>query len=415
MLRYNDSPEVLAAITDDEHGSFASVADLTYSTSLAMSGSLSLIYKDTPNSTGEVISAVCWLGGENCLPYFSTTVKSRSYTTIVRNDDTGDYYHTNEPNLLFQSSSPGLFLPPSEVESDEETDTSTNDSEFSRISADITLSPCFGLRFSEILSYYTDEPSEQFIEIVNSSNHVISLSRCAIRYKSKNYKIILGNEDYSLAADDYYVINPNPMFRLTKNPTTENLLELVDVGDGWGDDYVVVASLAYPHGQKKSAAYAMIGYNSYGEEEWQTTFLPTPGSSNIPQEFKTCPAGKIINELTGNCVNASTLSTLLKDCGEGKYRNPETGRCKSYNDSGETNACKEGYERNPETGRCRKIKDNNGADYPLVPITGVEEHSSFIAIWAIVGIGVIGLGYVVFQFRKEIVYFTRRIIVKIKK
>ena len=146
------------------------------------------------------------------------------------------------------------------------------------------------------------------------------------------------------------------------------------------------------------------------------TFHPTPGEPNIPQEFKTCPAGKVINETTGNCVNATTLSSLLKDCGEGKYRNPETGRCKSYNNSDDdSKECKEGYERNPETGRCRKIKDNSGADYPVIPITGVEERSSFIAIWAIAGVAVVGIGYVLYQFRKEIWYLCRRITGKVKK
>ena len=386
LLRYSGSPE--------------KEADLTYDTTLAMYGSLSLVVND------EMINSVCWLGGADCLPNFSTTVKSRMYTTIVRGE-TGEYYHTNEPELLYDPAVSGLYLPPENEVGDSQIESGSSSSS---ANSDPSDSPCNGLIFSEILSYYADEPAEQFIEIQNSSNHEITLGGCAVRYKNKNYSFAdFGGANISLVSDSFFVFRPDPVFRLTKNPTTENLLEIVDRNN------TVVASLSYPHGQKKSASYALIGVNADGSQEWQTTFHPTPGEPNIPQEFKTCPAGKVINETTGNCVNATKLSSLLKDCGEGKYRNPETGRCKSYNTSDDEKPCKEGYERNPETNRCRKIKDNNGADYPLVPVTGVEENSSFIAFWAIAGIGAIGAIYVLVQFRKEISYFCRQVIGKIRK
>ena len=178
---------------------------------------------------------------------------------------------------------------------------------------------------------------------------------------------------------------------------------------------ITVATLAYPHGQKKSTSYAFFGYNSDGSENWQVTFSPTPGGPNVRQEYKVCPAGKVLNESTDNCVNATTMKTTLKDCGEGKIRNPETGRCKSVNDNlNDQTPCKEGYERNPETGRCRKIKDNSGADYPVIPVTGIEEQSSFIALWAIGGVVAIGGFYVVFQFRSEIIYFLPKALGKLK-
>lgn len=417
LLRYHDSPELLA-------DSVEKVADLTYNTSLAMNGSLSLVIKNSDSTEifampNEIVGSICWLGGDGCLPYFSTTIKSRSYTTIVRDMETGEYYHTNNPSLFYDASDSGLYLPP--VEPDDSNDNySSGDSGSAPSDAIITdpsLSTCYGLEFTEIMSYYADEPAEQFIEIYNSTNHAIDFSNCAIRYKNKNYAlggevITASGSGFSLSPEGYFVFRPDPIFRLTKNPTTENLLEIVDIENG----SLVVASITYPHGQKKSASYALIGYNVDGSQDWQTTFHPTPGEPNIPQEFKTCPAGKVINEVTGNCVNATTLSSLLKDCGEGKYRNPETGRCKSYNSSNdESTPCKEGYERNPETNRCRKIKENNSTDYPVVPITGIAEKSSFIALWAIGGIVAIGTVYVIFQFRKEIWYFCRRIIGKVKK
>ena len=409
LLRYESAPEA----SDGDQ-------DLTYSVSLAMAGSLSLVrilsdidqfnlpLASPLSDFGEIISSVCWLGGEGCLPVFSTTVKSRSYTTILRNDITGEYAHTNNAELLYDSENSGLYLPPVEDLSNA-TDTSLmGDHSESDPSGTITKydSQCRGLEFSEIFSYYDTDASEQFIELYNSTDEPLELLGCKIRYKNKLYNLV--ETTTVLAPSDYFVLQPT--FRLTKNPNTENLLELIDA------DGSTIDNIAYPHGQKKSASYAVLGYNADGSENWQITYAPTPGTANVFQEYKSCPEGKVINEATGNCVKASTIkNTLANDCGPGKYRNPLTGRCKSYDSDDDQTSCKEGYERNPETGRCRKIKGNNGADYPVVPLTNFEEKSTFIALWALGGIALVGLVYVLLQFRREIVYHLKKFLTKLRR
>ena len=430
LLRFSEAPEAEAGNQD-----------LLYDTSLAMNGSLALVKVgagfDTETADlsqpvanfGEVISSLCWLGGDGCLPYFSTTVKSRAYTTLLLDDETGEYHHTNDYAPLFDPASPGLYLPPgyladgsfsdcaasgsSSCDSDS-ADSSTSSSSSLSSSAnaatgdfDPDASPvCSGLRFSEILTYYIDDASEQFIELYNSGSSPAQLSRCKLRYKKKLYT--LSTEPAILSPSSYFVYRP--IVKLTKNPTTENLFEILDVNG------TVVDTLSLPHGQKSGTSYALMGANADGSDNWQITYNPTPGEPNVYQEFRTCPAGKIINEATGNCVNASTLSSAAKDCGPGKYRNPATGRCKSLSSSSSEQApCKEGYERNPETNRCRKIRDNNGTDYPVVPLTDTEDTTSFVALWAIAAIAGLGAIYVVFQFRKEIIYFFRKLFTKLKK
>lgn len=433
LLRFVDAPEVSDG-----------AQDLTYDTSLAMSGSLALKIGD------EILSSVCWLGGEDCLLGFSTTVKSRLKTTILRDDITGVYAHTNDYTPLFDLENSGLYLPPASSGSDGSdssgtssslsgsssgasassggSSTSSKPSSSSKSLAsdfDTSASPiCQSLEFSELLTYYVDDASEQFIEFYNTSDQPMQISGCKLRYKNKFYDLAAGASSYDSSGNltsatstsssaaivpAYGYLLYRPELKLTKNPTTDNLYELFDVN---GD---LVDTLNLPHGQKSGTSYAQTGKNADGSEIWQLTYSPTPGAPNSYQEFRTCPVGKVINEATGNCVNAATLSSTLKDCGEGKYRNPETGRCKSYDNDSEQTPCKEGYERNPETGRCRKITENSGADYPLVPITDTEENSTFIAIWAIVGIAGLGAAYVIFQFRREILYFFRKHLQKLKK
>ncbi len=409
LLRFADAPEALDG-----------AQDLTYdAASLAMAGSLKFIETSPDTSTETVISSVCWLGGESCLPVFSTSVKSRQYTTVLLDTETGEYFHTTEYTPAYDSEHPGLYLPAEDDLLEDETPELFNSDPSPAVpsAGDSTVIKnaepvCSGLEFSEILTYYSDDKSEQFIEIYNASDISIPLNHCRLRYKNKTYPLTSASSPDTLtmlAPNTYFVYYPT--ITLTKNPTTSNLYELLDINDE------VIDSLDLPHGQKKSASFALTGKALDGSNLWQSTYMPTPGEPNVYQEFRSCPSGKVINIATGNCVNVATLDTTIKDCPAGKYRNPATGRCKSYDtdDTDEPAPCQEGYERNPETGRCRKIKQNNGADYPLVPITDMEGSQSFVAIWALIGILALGLLYIVFQFRRDIIYFFRHLIVKLKK
>ena len=280
---------------------------------------------------------------------------------------------------------------------------------------------CQGLIFTEIYSYFESNYSEQFVELLNPTDEIIELKGCAINYKNQNFEL-----DGQLEPGQYYVYQ-NPELKLTKNPSTENVLSLIDVN---GE---IVDELRYPKGQKKGSSYILIKKDD-GSLEWEQSYKVTPGTDNIYQEFKSCPTGKIINPDTGNCVNLEEQESLV-ECPPGKYRNPLTNRCKSYETTTasltpcpegyyrnpETNRCKkiasetkelepcpEGYERNPETNRCRKIRINEGADYAVKP-TEVSDSRLFVAYGAVAVLILCGIFYIVFQFRKEICVFMKKI------
>ena len=194
-------------------------------------------------------------------------------------------------------------------------------------------------------------------------------------------------------------------FSLTKNPVNSNTLELVDA------DGAALAKLVYLNGQRKGAAYAWVGYDSAGEEIWKVTYAPTPGMANNYQEFRTCEEGKVINEATGNCVKVAKISEKI--CKEGQYLNILTGRCKKF-ETAATKICKDGYYLNPATNRCRKIAENNGADYSLMPKT-YEEQSSFVALYAVLGVVGVGLAYLIYEFRHEIAKGFSKVVKKFKR
>ena len=73
--------------------------------------------------------------------------------------------------------------------------------------------------------------------------------------------------------------------------------------------------------------------------------------------------------------------------------------------------CKEGYYLNPDTNRCRKIKENKGANYSLEP-ENYEEQSSFVALYAVLGIVGLGMIYLVYEFRHEIAKLWHKVLIR---
>lgn len=389
-------------------------ADATYSkTSLGVSdGKVELL-----SPTNEILDTVCW-GDTPCYPKFTTKVTA--YPTLARciidgllEKCSNSQDFEQNPNYIpnYDPENPGLIiLPP--AESSEPPD---------------LLPQCLGLTFTEIYTYFETDYAEQFIELHNPTDEIIPLTGCHISYKSNLYPLT-GD-----LMPDTYLSFQDPTLKLTKNPTTSNEIYLIDIT---GE---TIAALTYPHGQKKSTAYAFLGLDAQGAEIWSQTYLPTPAAPNIYQEFRTCPTGKIINPSTGNCITYFEPEPL-PDCGEGKFRNPETNRCKSYASlatittpcqdgyyrNPETNRCKkiattattlepceEGYERNPETNRCRKIRENTGTDYALTPTT-YSDKSTFLAYGALSAVITTGFLYLIFQFRHELLSLPKKLFSHLK-
>lgn len=314
------------------------LANFQYFKTLAQkAGTLELILD------GEIIDSVCWTGKDGCYKSFD----SKAPTTLVRDEETSLFSHLESYEPKYD---PQNYY--------EET-----------IQDETPEKQCEKLEFSEILSYYESYQSEQFIEFFNRTAEQIFLNGCKIRYKNKLFDL-----EGVVGPEQFFVRRLND-FSLTKNPTSQNVLELIDV------DGSVADTLTYAD-QKKATSYAKIGYDENGEAIWRSTYAQTPGEPNIFQEFKTCESGKVINEETGNCVKI-----IEKE---------------------EEKTCKEGYYLNPETGRCKKIQENTGDDYPLVPETYKSE-SSFIALYAIIIILALGIAYIIFQYRKEIKKLFQRV------
>lgn len=129
-----------------------------------------------------------------------------------------------------------------------------------------------------------------------------------------------------------------------------------------------------------------------------------------------CPEGQYRNPDTNRCkATATAAAASLTPCKEGQERNPATNRCRSIASAvAELIPCDEGYERNPATNRCRKVQ-------PLTNTASVGEAAQAAgannaALPWVIGMAAIGaLGYGIYEWRHELSAAASGILKRFKK
>ena len=238
------------------------------------------------------------------------------------------------------------------IVSEEDPDAPTEEPEEPRVPEE--AQSCEGIIVSEILPNPEGvDTGKEFVELHNPTSQIISLKGCAIGLSgtSKTYSFV---EDISLSPGEY---------RAFYDEVSD-----ISLPNAAGGEVVIINGnteypFLYPKDMKDSEAWALIG------STWQATDRPTPGEENIPMTpvvdssdelessgLDPCPVGKFRNPETNRCKNIAILADALIPCNPGQVRNTETNRCRSVMLASSTLAsCKPGQERNPATNRCRKV------------------------------------------------------------
>jgi hypothetical protein len=219
---------------------------------------------------------------------------------------------------------------------------------------------CAAIVLSEILANPAGSDTDnEFIELYNSSSQTQPLTGCSLKTSasSKQYNLPV---DQSMAAGEYRAFYYNQTGLTITNsggqvwlitPDTETIVDYPSASDD----------------------QAWIAVNN----QWQATYEPT---SNAPNVLKTnldtevlssdsstdladCPAGKYRNPDTNRCKTIAVDDSGLAPCDVGQERNPATNRCRSLASAiASLVPCQDGYERNPETNRCRKVSTLGSSD-----------------------------------------------------
>lgn len=302
-----------------------------------------------------------------------------------------------------------------------------------------------GLRIVEILPHAADcAPNDEsyvcgdYVKIQNNTNSVVDASNYRLRTDSSTSEASNAFMlDVVLMPGGYYTV---------RLKTDGAKMSLTDSGGYvWLEDifgvvkYYDETMVYYPSASgsdKQGWSWALDGL-----EIWQWTSTPMPDNSNVitvPSEVLSvaieteCPAGKYRNPDTGRCKNIEEAIATLVACDEGEYRSPETNRCRKIAVASSisltpcepdeernpaTNRCRktastavtiepcpEGQERNPATNRCRAITSST----PATLTDAATTKTGISSYWLGGGVIVAAIGYGIYEWRSELAKLFRK-------
>src|SRR3989344_3925083 len=280
------------------------------------------------------------------------------------------------------------------------------------------------LQITELLPNASSvDTGKEFVEVYNPNSTAVEL---------EGYKLELGpvySKSYALKKQ---LLNPDSFMQfsdiitgLTLPNSSASVRLVAPAGN-------TVSETDIYENPKDDQAWALIN------EVWQYTNNPTPGLPNLPSineadnSSKTdgladCGPGRYRHPETNRCRNIIAGDVELKPCEAGQARNPETNRCRSSASDDSLVPCKTGQERNPETNRCRNIVSTASALKPCEPgqernpetnrcrkiaalgastladVQDVPAESNTITNWWVIG-GVLAVasGYGIYEWRREV-------------
>lgn len=286
-----------------------------------------------------------------------------------------------------------------------------------------SVNPCSGLRLSEIAA----NTDKQFIEVYNATSGTLDISGCQLqtnRSQTASYIFDLGSVLESGEIRSIYV-SQTP---LTLTKTTSGTVYLLDSSGTTEVDAQQYSDL------KEETSWALV------DGEWRQTYELTPGAANRYSEYPACQSGYFRNLETGNCnkivasselaacadnqyrseetnrcrLIASTAS-LLQACAANQYRNLETNRCRLLSSAeSDLQPCAVGQERNPETNRCRKVL-GSAVSQAGHKLEDTPSSGSTIGWIAFATVGLLALGYGIWEWRREIAGLFGSVTAKLKR
>lgn len=208
-----------------------------------------------------------------------------------------------------------------------------------------------------------------YIKLFNPTDQPVDLSD--FRLRSDSGSSALGN---AFHLDHYPSMSPHG-YLLVALRDDGGVLSLTDDGGYvWLEDaegIIRYDQTITSYSSASGAAKTGVSWAVASDGLWQWSTSPQPNGPNVfpaPTEsglgnagapLAACPEGKYRSPDTNRCRAIEEAINELTACAEGQYRSPTTNRCKSVaTASTALAACQDGYERSPQTNRCRKVADD---------------------------------------------------------
>lgn len=279
------------------------------------------------------------------------------------------------------------------------------------------------LQFTEILANPRNcSPAEtagdcfDFVKIYNPTLQPIELSQFRLR---------VGFHGQSASSSNTFALSgivPAGGYLAIKESADARLVSLTNSGayvwleDTYGIQRYDSTITEYPDASSETKKGQAWAYDP-SDGVWKWTLQPTP--TNLPSVFvfpapkpkvvassslAPCKEGQYRSEETNRCRSLASAVTALAPCDEDEERNLDTNRCRKIASAltADLVPCKEGQERNPETNRCRNVAAASPPDAAFKAEPIAETGKAFVGWWALGGIGLLAVGYGVWEWRQEI-------------
>jgi len=288
-----------------------------------------------------------------------------------------------------------------------------------------------------------------YVKLYNPTVAPVDLSDYVLRTDSSSASRTSSNT-FSL---DGVVIQPNEYLPVWQTDAGSRISLTNSGGYVWLEDVYGLkvyepTTTSYPSAGSSQQGFAWARQDN---GEWAWTSAPSPLSMNTfpvvasvqVDVFAECPAGKYRNPETNRCRTIEEAVNALATCPEGQYRNSETNRCRSTatiasasltpcKEGQERNLatnrcrsiasavaelipCDEGYERNPATNRCRKSLATGGNPATTIASVGQAGASNTALPWVLAVVAAGAVGYGVYEWRHELKASGAKLLTRFKK
>ncbi len=260
----------------------------------------------------------------------------------------------------------------------------------------------------------SSDTGQEFIELYNPNSFDVNLKGYKIQV-GPNYTKQFEFSDGIIKAGKFRVFSDTITGIVLPNSTGVSLRLITPAGE-------TVSQTAVYANAGDDVSWALVN------DQWIYTNQQTPETLNQPYleptvdevinettVYAPCTAGKYRSPETNRCRSIETATSVLTACKADEFRNPETNRCKKIAAVSTLADCPVGQERNPETNRCRKVSVLAAStnDIPIVEDIKVAQSEGQINWFMIITVLLGTFSYIAYEWRSELAHSYGRMRTKL--
>jgi len=273
----------------------------------------------------------------------------------------------------------------------------------------------------------------EFIELYNPGSEPATLVGCHVKSSKSSAELVVFTASDVIQPGGYFVINitdklTNVSGSITfSTASSDDIVNYSNVHEGESFSY-------FANGWKVTDSLTPNNANQYQLNDEEAADVSVDSDTVV---LAPCPVGKYRNPETNRCRTIESADAELAPCDDGETRNPETNRCRKITlataalaactagqernpstnrcrkiagTSDDVKPCEAGYERNPETNRCRKLATAKGV---VAGAATASPSTSRLDLRIILVVIALAVGYGIYEYRTDMTNLYQKVSAKI--